>query len=137
MTPNPSFKGEAQRHGTLDSKRRGLRPHFALAVQCTTPPGSPLTQTLGCTEPVFTCASSMSRAFGEGRCCHLLVSALRARAGVSKPWLCQACASRISRFGVGGRLLAGPKVKAMRSLVLPKPSSSRALRQHQGVCSQS
>jgi hypothetical protein len=49
VLPNPSFKGEAQRRGTLAIKRRGLRPHFALAVQRATPPGSPLTQTLGFT----------------------------------------------------------------------------------------
>jgi hypothetical protein len=50
--PNPSFKGEAQRHGTLATKRRGLWPHFALAVQRATPSGSPLTQTLGRIEHV-------------------------------------------------------------------------------------
>jgi hypothetical protein len=49
VAPNPSFKGEAQRRGTLAIKRRGLRPHFALAVQRATPSGSPLTQTLGAT----------------------------------------------------------------------------------------
>jgi hypothetical protein len=46
LTPNPSFKGEAQRHGTLAIKRRGLRPHFSLAVQRAMPLGSPLTRTL-------------------------------------------------------------------------------------------
>jgi hypothetical protein len=30
VMPNPSFKGEAQRHGTLAIKRRGLRPILRL-----------------------------------------------------------------------------------------------------------
>jgi hypothetical protein len=42
VLPNPSFKGEAQRHGTLAIKRRGLWPHFSPAVQCAMPLGLPL-----------------------------------------------------------------------------------------------
>jgi hypothetical protein len=52
--------------------------HFLSSGPDGIPPLSPLAPTLGRTEPVSTCASSMSSAFGKKCCYLLLVSALHA-----------------------------------------------------------